>query len=135
MQFSDLTFKQQIGDGSVGRVHLGKWQVDSLPHCFRPCSCLLQLECLLHHHWRLCRCSTGDSRASPPDDATSHVQETDVAIKMLSSLAAIGIHAPTSNRTSHDKMMRTLEHEVMCQQCHTIKQLPVAHSWGYVSVP
>jgi hypothetical protein len=41
-------------------------------------------------------------------------QETDVAIKMLSSLAAIGIRAPASNRTSHDKMMRTLEHEVTC---------------------
>ena len=27
VQFSDLSFKQQIGDGSVGRVHLGKWQV------------------------------------------------------------------------------------------------------------
>lgn len=32
VQFSDLTFKQQIGDGSVGRVHLGKWQVGSRPH-------------------------------------------------------------------------------------------------------
>jgi hypothetical protein len=39
-------------------------------------------------------------------------QETDVAIKMLSSLAAIGIRTPTSGRTSHDKMMRALEHEV-----------------------
>jgi hypothetical protein len=35
-----------------------------------------------------------------------------VAIKMLSSLAAIGIRAPTSGRTSQDKMMRALEHEV-----------------------
>ncbi len=27
VHFGDLSFKQQIGDGSVGRVHLGKWQV------------------------------------------------------------------------------------------------------------
>ena len=42
IQFSDLSFKQQIGDGSVGRVHLGKWQVGSLLLYFCPCSCLLK---------------------------------------------------------------------------------------------
>ena len=43
-----------------------------------------------------------------------------MAIKMLSSLAAIGIRAPGGGRgsvansslSSHEKMMRTLEHEV-----------------------
>ena len=49
-----------------------------------------------------------------------------MAIKMLSSLEAIGIRAPASNRTSHDKMMRTLEHEVMCLQRHSIKHLHLA---------
>lgn len=27
VHFGELSFKQQIGDGSVRRVHLGKWQV------------------------------------------------------------------------------------------------------------
>jgi hypothetical protein len=47
VQFSDLSFKQQIGDGSVGRVHLGKWQVGSI----------MTRQCDIFWHWLLsCMC-------------------------------------------------------------------------------
>ena len=58
-----------------------------------------------------------------------------MAIKMLSSLAAIGIRAPASNRTSHDKMMRTLEHEVTRRQCDIVTDLRLAPPRGRPSRP
>lgn len=117
VQFHDLSFKQQIGDGSVGRVHLGKWQVSTRHEMHGDCCRgLLPVTVALHNVCFIILLGVQPGSGfcchlSTAQNALCVGQETDVAIKMLSSLAAIGIRAPNSAR-SNDKMMRTLEHEV-----------------------